>query len=69
MKKTITLAVVSLAFVACIIGCNGCKSTSIQVIHNDKVGKNNVPVKAFNDETYVWENWTIGTNKVNILEK
>ena len=46
---------------------NGCIDEKIQVIHNGSVVTNSVPTRAFNDESYVWENWTIGTNKVNIV--
>ena len=42
----------------------GCFSDSIQIIRNDKVVTNTVPLRAFNDEHYVWENWTISTNKI-----
>ena len=63
MKKALAFSVISAALVF-IVGFSGCKSENIQVIHNDKVVTNSVPVKAFNDEVYVWENWTFGTNKV-----
>ena len=46
----------------------GCAYEKIQVIHNDKVVTNAVPMKAFNDETYVWESWWFGTNKVDKLD-
>ena len=42
----------------------GCKSEKIYVIKNDNVVTNTVPLKSFNDENYVWENWTFGTNEV-----
>lgn len=42
----------------------GCKSDKVHVINNSCVVTNNVSMRAFNDETYVWESWTIGTNKV-----
>lgn len=48
---------------------SGCKSQKINVIHNDTVVTNSVPLKAFNDENYVWESWTIGTNKVDNIDK
>ena len=67
MKKTVaTLAFAALTF--CLVGCSGCKS-KIQVIHNGNVVTNTVPVKAFNDESYVWEGWKVSTNKVNKVDK
>ena len=67
--KSIITAFFALVAVAFITGFSGCTSESIQVIHNDKVVTNNVPLKAFNDEMYVWENWTFSTNKADIIEK
>lgn len=57
---------IAIAFL--LLGCFGCLS-KIQVIHNDNVVTNSVPMKAFNDESYVWETWTIGTNRVDNIVK
>lgn len=65
MKNTVFCMLLA----AFLVGCNGCSSDKTIVIHNDNVVTNNVPMKAFNDEVYVWENWTIGTNKVQSLDK
>ena len=64
-------AIACMLLAAFIVGCTGCTSESekIYVIHYDNAVTNNVPMKAFNDEVYVWENWTIGTNKVQSLDK
>lgn len=69
MKKIIICSLfTSFVFISC-VGFNGCKSDKIQVIHNDKVVTNSVPMKAFNDESYVWENWIIGTNQVKNIDR
>ena len=47
----------------------GCKSNNTYVIHNDNVVTNNVPMKAFNDENYIWESWTFSTNEVKNIDK
>ena len=63
MKKIACLTVMSLA-----IWFPGCKSGKINVIHTDAVVTNSVPVKAFNDETYIWETWQFGTNRVDRID-
>lgn len=67
MKKTIMLSC-AIAAMLFVVEFAGCKSENIQVIHNDNVVTNNVPVKAFNDEIYIWENWIIGTNRVHSID-
>ena len=43
----------------------GCKTKEqIHVIQPQTVVTNNVPVKAFNDERYVWEGFIFSTNQV-----
>lgn len=44
---------------------SGCKQTDIQVIENNNVITNNVELKAFQHETYIWESWLFSTNTVN----
>ena len=63
MKKIACLIFISLA-----VWFPGCKSEKIQVIKTDKVITNSVPVKAFNDETYIWENWAFSTNSVDKID-
>ena len=63
MKKTLyATTLIACIALACILGCSGCKADKINIIHNDKVVTNTVPVKAFNDESYVWEGWLFSTN-------
>lgn len=68
MKKAICTAMMLCTLSLCIVGCNGCKADKINVIHTDNVVTNTVPTKAFNDESYVWENWSFGTNKVDKID-
>lgn len=63
MKKLACLALISFA-----VWLPGCKSDKIQVIQADKTITNSVPVKAFNDETYIWENWVFSTNSVDKID-
>ena len=43
----------------------GCKTKEhIQVIQPQTIVTNSVPVKAFNDEYYVWEGFIFSTNQV-----
>lgn len=62
MKKIILYSILTASTMAGIIGCS---TSKIQIIHNDNVVTNNVPMRAFNDENYIWENWTYSTNRVN----
>ena len=57
LKKILILAI----FAAVTGGCG----KTIQVIETDNTMTNTVPVKAFQDETYIWESWTYSTNRVN----
>lgn len=68
MKKTmsIALAVVMLAVGLPVV--NGCKTHKIQIIENTDVVTNNVPMQAFNDDCYIWEKWTTGTNRVDSID-
>lgn len=63
MKKIACLTIMSFA-----LWLPGCKSEKINVIHTDTVVTNSVPVKAFNDETYIWETWQFGTNRVDKID-
>jgi len=65
MKSMFLCLIASTAIAFSFIGCT---SEKIQVIRNDKVVTNNVPMKAFNDESYIWENWTFGTNRVEKID-
>ena len=48
----------------------GCKTREqIQVIQPQAVVTNSVPVKAFNDERYVWEGFIFSTNQVKEAKK
>ena len=49
---------------ACTFGC----TTSKNQDYNPQVATNTVPLAAFNDEEYVWENWSFGTNQVDSAE-
>lgn len=64
-KSTLCCLIASFVIAFSFIGCT---SEKIQIIRNDKVVTNSVPVKAFNDESYIWENWTFGTNRVEKLD-
>lgn len=46
----------------------GCRSDRIYVIDGNSP-TNAVPAGAFQDETYIWEDWSFGTNQVRKLEK
>ena len=56
------------AFVVLVVGFVGCTSQKVQVIHNPNVMTNIVSHASFNDENYIWESWTIGTNKVDKID-
>ena len=62
MKKIAIVLIIAnaLTFTGCIFD----STESIYVVHNDNVVTNTVPLKGFNDESYVWESWQFGTNKV-----
>ena len=48
----------------------GCKTKEqIQVIQPQVVVTNSIPVKAFNDERYVWEGFIFSTNQVKEVKK
>ena len=68
MKTLKTFIAVAIVSSVCAIQQCGCKSNKIQMIHNDYVTTNTVPVKAFNDENYIWEWWTISTNRVDAVD-
>lgn len=68
MSKKYIFSVITALTLLC-VGFNGCTSEKIQVIHNTQVITNNVPVQSFNDENYVWENWTFGTNEVKNIDR
>ena len=63
MKKIAATIAVSgiLLFAGCVFDST---SDGIYVVHNDNVVTNTVPLKGFNDESYVWESWQFSTNKV-----
>lgn len=63
MSKSI-VKVILVAALALGAGC-GCTTRDIQPAHNT----NAVPMKAFNDEVYVWESWQFSTNEVNNIVK
>lgn len=65
--KFITYAIVLATMAA--MPFNGCKSTPIQVIDNTNVVTNTVPLKSFNDESYVWESWMFSTNEVKSIDR
>lgn len=64
MKKALAfcLTAVVLAF-----GLLGCKRMQAQ--QNTNTVTNTVLTTAFNDESYVWENWQFSTNKVDSIDK
>lgn len=51
-----------------VVGVVGCTSQKVQVIHNPNVVTNTISNASFNTENYIWENWTIGTNKVDKID-
>lgn len=55
-----SIALVALVVMLPIVGC---KSSSNVDQYNNK------PFAAFNDEAYVWENWSFSTNQVEYIEK
>lgn len=55
------LAMFAAAAIASLAGCG----KTINVIHNDNVVTSTVPLRAFQDETYVWESWQYGTNRAD----
>lgn len=59
MKK-ITIIALMAAF--CLSA--GCKSDKIYIIDGN-TSTNTVPVGAFQDETYIWEGWFFGTNRID----
>lgn len=59
MKK---IAIMALTAAFCLTA--GCKSEKIYVLDGN-TSTNAVPVGAFQDETYIWEGWFFGTNRVN----
>lgn len=60
------LAVLLAVGVACFAGCHYSK---IQVIQTETpASQQHQSLGAFNDETYVWESWWFGTNKVDKLD-
>ena len=64
MKKLAIFALIA----AIGFGLTGCMHEKTQGMHNGNIVTNTVPMKAFNDETYVWESWWFGTNKVDKLD-
>ena len=58
MKKLITLFI--------LLMCVGCTPKIINV--NGTKNEETTSFNAFNDESYVWENWSFSTNKVNNLK-
>ena len=56
------------AFAVLAVGFVGCTSQKVQVIHNPNVVTNTVSRESFNNENYIWESWTIGTNKVDKID-
>lgn len=65
MKKLILCSILAISVLAGIVGCS---TSKIQVIHNDNIVTNNVPMRAFNDESYIWENWTYSTNRIDSID-
>ena len=56
-------------FITLLVLCFGCKTKKQN--NNDYESLNtttNISFSAFNDERYIWENWTFSTNKVNNLK-
>lgn len=56
------------AFAVLAVGFVGCTSYKVQVIHNPNVVTNTVSHESFNNEDYIWESWTIGTNRVDKID-
>lgn len=63
MSKSIVKAI--LVATLALGAATGCTTKGIQPAHNTKT----VPMKAFNDEVYVWESWQFSTNEVNNVVK
>jgi len=57
----------ALAVCATLAVLTGCGKT-IDVIHNDNVVTNTVSFRSFQDESYVWETWSYGTNRADKAE-
>ena len=64
MKKFVKAMAVA-ALTCAIAGCGG----TITVVRPDNVVTNAVSMKAFQDESYVWETWQYGTNKADNVVK
>lgn len=58
--------VMAVAALACAMA--GCGRT-ITVVRPEGVVTNTVSMKAFQDESYVWETWQYGTNKADNVVK
>lgn len=56
---------VAAALAAVAVGC----TTAIDVIRPDAVVTNTVSMKAFQDESYVWETWQYSTNRSDAVIK
>lgn len=62
IKKVAVIVLVGLT----LGGIGGC-ITKIQVIDDGSSSTNNIQrvSSGFNDETYIWENWSFSTNRVD----
>ena len=56
------------AFAVLAVGFVGCASQKVQVIHNPNIVTNTISREQFNNENYIWESWTISTNKVDKID-
>ena len=63
MKTLKAIALTTLIAIASLV-C-GCTSTTDKCPNTNQIHQ---MVGAFNDESYVWENWTISTNRVEKID-
>jgi ABC-type glycerol-3-phosphate transport system substrate-binding protein len=64
MKKFVKM-MAAIALACAIAGCGG----TITVVRPEGVVTNTASMKAFQDESYVWETWQYGTNKADNVVK
>jgi hypothetical protein len=64
MKKFVKM-MAAIALSCAIAGCGG----TITVVRPEGVVTNTVSMKAFQDESYVWETWQYGTNNADNVVK
>lgn len=60
--KSFFMKIIAIASIVILLPIAGCKTAS----NNPPPNK---PLAAFNDETYIWENWSFSTNQVEIIEQ